>query len=581
MKHARRVVQRVMKSALPLIVSVFPLTVPHRQPIQPRYDYGAMLEPQGRIVSGAGQDWIAFSNYWNVMHVNNKPAVYMTYVSLREVRDDWMEDLKRQLLAYPDRYVVPQIGLSMTADGTPSAHYEQDVASGMYDNEIRMFLNGLQALAFPAYVRIGFEFNGTKWNGYHSNSYRAAFIRITDSIRARGLEVATVWNFSMDGDMNFEDYYPGDRYVDWWGINIFFAGDFSRPAASRFLDSARAHRKPVMIGESTPRYVGVLKGNRSWGQWFVPFFTFIHSNPEVKMFCYINWDWSQHPRWKKWGDARLEQNAVVGSLFAEEMDSTQYLHASPESVFRKTFGAADSLPPPAPLNLSVISTEFPTTISWRPLADPSGLSHYIIYKNGSPTDYTLTVPYHDYDVAAGESITYAVSAMDRAGNESPQSKTLVVITAPQLDKPINGEFDEGMEAWWEDTQNNGSFSTLEIDTTYAVSGKNSARVTITRLGRNNLDILLYQVLKVAKGRKYHLAFKGKSSIAKDVELSLVGPAEGSTVYYTRRFGLTPLVQSFADSVTVESTDHVYLEFQLGDPPTGVVWIDAVSLLESQ
>jgi hypothetical protein len=298
------------------------------------------------------------------------------------------------------------------------------------------------------------------------------------------------------------------------------------------------------------------------------------------MFCYINWDWSQYPWWQKWGDARLEQNAVVGSLFAGEMDSSQYLHASPESAFRKTLWSTDILPPAAPTNLSVLGNGFPTTLSWKPVGDPSRLSHYIIYKNGSLADYTLALPHHDYDVAAGESITYAVSAMDRAGNESPQSKTLAVTTAPQLDKPVNGEFDEGMEAWWEDTQNNGSFSTFEIDTTHAVSGRNSARVTITKLGITSSDILLYQVLKVAKGRKYHLTFKGKSSTPKTIGLSLVGAAEGSTVYYARRFGLTPLVQSFADSVTVESTDHVYLEFQLGDPPTGVVWIDAVSLLES-
>jgi hypothetical protein len=98
------------------------------------------------------------------------------------------------------------------------------------------------------------------------------------------------------------------------------------------------------------------------------------------------------------------------------------------------------------------------------------------------------------------------------GNESHLSRPVTVTIAPQLDKIVDGEFDQGIDARWEDTQNYGSFSTLEIDTTYAVSGRNSARVTITKLGRTNSDILLYRVLKVAKGRKYHLTFKAKSSI---------------------------------------------------------------------
>jgi hypothetical protein len=562
---------------LVFIVSITQFTRPQKQPIKPRHDYGAQLEPRGRILNGAGQDWPAFVNYWNLMQPNDKPAVYMTYIGLRDARSDWTEELKRQLLSLRDRFVIPQIGLSMTIDGEPSAHYEQNVATGLYDNEIGMFLDGLQALAVPAYVRIGYEFNGTRWNGYRSDSYRKAFVRITDSIRARNLEVATVWNFSMDGDVNFEDYYPGDVYVDWWGINVSTARDFSRAIGSRFLDSAHVHQKPVMIGESTPRRVGVLNGIQSWDHWFAPFFAFVHTNPGVKMFCYINWDWSQYPPWQNWGDARLEQNAVVGSLFVAEMDSSQYLHASPERAFRKTLGSSDTLAPPTPSNLSVITNEFPTTLSWKPVADPSGLSHYVVYKNGSLADYTLTLAFHDFDIAAGESIAYAISAMDRAGNESPLSKTLSVIIAPQLNKPINGEFDEGVNAWWEDTQNNGSFSTFEIDTTYAVSGRNSARVTITKVGRTSSDIMLYQVLKVMKGRKYRLTFEGKSSIPKGVDLALMGRA----AYYARRFNLTPVVQCFTDSVTIHTTDHIYLEFNLGQPPTGVVWIDAVSLLESR
>jgi hypothetical protein len=33
------------------------------------------------------------------------------------------------------------------------------------------------------------------------------------------------------------------------------------------LAAADTHKKPVMIGEATPRYVGVTDGEASWNQW--------------------------------------------------------------------------------------------------------------------------------------------------------------------------------------------------------------------------------------------------------------------------------------------------------------------------
>ena len=391
-----------------ILVAVTQLAV---QPIQSRLNTGAILEPVGEIINGAGQDPAAFVNYWNVMPAQGKPAIFMTYIGLRDVTSDWADALKGDLMRNADKFVIPQIGLSMTVDGTPSAHYEQDVAAGLYDNQIAMFIDGLQSLAIPAYIRIGYEFNGVSWNGYQPATYKTAFMRITNMIRARGIEVAAVWCFAMDGVMNFQDYYTGDASVDWWAIDIFSANHFTDPNAQRFLDSARAHHKPVMIGETTPRSVGVLNGQQSWNQWFTPFFTFIHAHPEVKAFGYIDWNWSQYPQWQDWGDARIEQNAIVAGNFAGEMDSLQYLHASTERIFRKTFGSPDTIAPPIPGSISVVELGFPLRLNWNTVTDPSGLAHYIIYRNGVKSDYAFAPPYTDKNIAVRDTITFAVSAM--------------------------------------------------------------------------------------------------------------------------------------------------------------------------
>jgi|WetSurMetagenome_2_1015567.scaffolds.fasta_scaffold14800_4 hypothetical protein len=550
------------------------------QPIQSRYNYGALLEPIGKIINGAGQDPIAFNNYWNVMHTQNKPAIFMTYVGLKNIQSNWTDVLKTELLSYDDKFIIPQIGLSMTEDGNPSAHFEQDVAAGLYDEEINAFIDGLRSLAIPAYVRIGYEFNGLSWNGYQPASYKSAFTRITNMIRASGLEVATVWCFAMDGVMNYMDYYPGDAVVDWWAIDLFSVNHFTDPNSSRFLDSAGVHQKPVMIGETTPRYVGVLNGQQSWNDWFVPLFNFIHTKPAIKAFCYINWDWSQYPQWQNWGDARLEENTIVGGNFASEMDSTKYLHSSSESIFRKILGSADITAPQTPQNISLLNLDYPVVLSWDPASDPSGLSHYIIYKNGVLSDYTLNIPYSDYNISAGDSIEYRISVMDRAGNESLISPPINIVLPNKIEKARNGEFDFGNTNWALDIFDQQANATFEIDSTFILTGKYSAKVNVTQSSGTNWHIQLAQSLNIFSNHKYKFQFKATSSGSKILGYMLQKATSPYTIYLSGDVTLTNSMQLIADSVEINSDDEVKFRFLLGSLELESVWIDEVSISET-
>lgn len=549
------------------------------QKITPRLNQGAILEPRDKIINGAGQDLASYLNYWNVMHAQAKPLLYMTYVGLKDVTSNWTDGLKADLMSHPGKFQVPQIGLYMTVDGTPSAHYEQDVAAGLYDKQIEMFIDGLQSLAIPAYVRIGYEFNGVAWNGYVPATYKSAYIRITNMMRERGVEVATVWDLAMDGVMNYMDYYPGDAYVDWWAINLFSASHFTDTNAKNFMDNAGTHKKPVMIGETTPRNVGVLNGLQSWNQWFVPFFTFIHTYPELKAFSYIDWNWAQYSQWSTWGDARLEQNPVVGGNFANELDSLQYLHASSERDFRKTFGSSDNTAPATPGNITVAQSGFPLQLNWNVVTDPSGLSHYIIYKNGVLSDYTLTLPYSDKNVAAGEVNTYAVTAMDRAGNESQKTSELKVTVPSSLSKSLNGEFDSETLNWQLSSFATGAAGTMKIDANSVISGRNSCTIEISKITGTNWHIQLWQWLTINQGRKYKITYKAKASANKVIAFSIQKAASPYTSYIYQEHTLTTTVQTFTDEVTINTNDQAKLEFYLGSS-TGSVWIDAVSVVES-
>ncbi|MEO8231692.1 MAG: T9SS type A sorting domain-containing protein [Ignavibacteriota bacterium] len=549
------------------------------QQIQPRFNFGALLEPNDKIINGAGQDPVAYNNYWNVMHQVNKPAVFMTYIGLKNIQNNWTQSLKSSLLSYGDKFIIPQIGLSMTEDGNPSAHYEQDVAAGLYDEQINNFIEGLRTLAIPAFVRIGYEFNGTSWNGYQSATYKAAFNRIANMIRASGLEIATVWCFAMDGVMNYMDYYPGNSTVDWWAIDIFSVNHFSDPNASIFLDSAYTHQKPVMIGETTPRNVGVLNGQQSWNDWFVPFFNFVHTKPVVKAFCYINWDWSQYPQWQNWGDARLEANSVVGENFSNEMDSLKYLHSLSESEFRNTLGYSDSTAPPTPQNISLISSQYPVELSWDSVTDPSGISHYKIFKNSILVDYALELPYKDYNVSAGEQIEYNISVIDRAGNESLLSAPLIVNVPGTLEKALNGNFDEGKSFWELNTFNASATGTFDIDSSNVLIGKNSAKINVTGSSGTNWHIQFAQSFKIYPNHKYKFKFTAKSSGTKYLEYILQQSVSPYTIYLSKSITLSSSPQTILDSVEISTNDDVKFSFLLGSSQLVTVWIDDVNITE--
>lgn len=287
--------------------------------------YGAVLELPDKIWSGAGQSEEAFEAYINAVGENNGPTIYMLYCGLDTDPTEWLQKHKAIMDGY-GRQFIPQIGLSMTHDS--DKHYEKKVADGVYDENINRFISVLQEWNLPVFVRIGYEFNG-HWNGYEPREYIRAFQRIRNKLKDSGLNnIATVWCYGYDDkkESNFMNYYPGDEYVDWWGIDLFQVEEFNNSEVKSFLAQSVLHKKPLIIGESTPRHVGVLHGGESWDKWFKTYFDLIKRQTNLKAFCYINWDWSAYPQWSDWGDCRIEMNDIVRERFIHEMENPIYQH---------------------------------------------------------------------------------------------------------------------------------------------------------------------------------------------------------------------------------------------------------------
>jgi hypothetical protein len=312
-------------------------------PFIERYSFHRRFEPVGNaVLHGAGQDPgvgnrydpSPFHNYWQAMAVEQRPMFYMSYVPLKANMPAYFRRLRQALAMYKPYQVMPQIGLYMNGEGehgTGEAPYDSAVAQGQFDTQIQAFCNELRSLADPAFVRIGFEFNGP-WNGYRPDMYIQTWQRIVAAFQTNHVDnVATVWCYcplpstreepnAGRVDRDYRAFYPGDEWVDWWSIDLFSSEMFSLDNTQWFLEKAATHGFPVMIGESTPRWIGgIEQEDEAWTKWFHPFFTFIRAQPTIKAFCYINWAWDNYPEFQGWGDARIEVNPRLLDRYTMEL----------------------------------------------------------------------------------------------------------------------------------------------------------------------------------------------------------------------------------------------------------------------
>lgn len=305
----------------------------------PRVEFGARLEPGNRIIHGAGQDVQGFTGYRQSFPAAHQPLIYMTYIGLihpvSEVAD-WGKRVRAELAGIAPYRALPQIGLNLTGGKDDGSGMEARVAEGKYDEQLAAFADAVKSFDRPVFIRIGYEFEGS-WNNYQPATFVAAWIHITKFLRARGVPFASVWcaagaSSGWPALDHLLKFYPGDEWVDWWGVDLFSEDEFAKPQLGAFLDAAGARRKPVMIGEMTPRYVGVLDGSGSWDRWFGPLLDLIRRRPEIKATAYINWEWREWSdklgfTWHDWGDARIERNTEVRDRWVKALADPIYLHA--------------------------------------------------------------------------------------------------------------------------------------------------------------------------------------------------------------------------------------------------------------
>lgn len=240
------------------------------------------------------------------------------------------------------RGAVPLVTWEPWAEGGGGAFPLRDIAAGAYDAYIGEAAAAAAAWGRPLFVRFAHEMNGTwyPWgrgrDGSTPAAYRAAWRRVVRAFRDAGADnVIWVWspNQNFSGRFPFRQYYPGDGWVDWVGLDGFNWArsprwqTFTEIFGSSYNSLIELTEKPVMIAETGSWEKGGSKA--AWVRAAL--------ERELPRFDHVRallW-WSvKDPR----GDLRVDSSPAALRALREALDAPRYevsraeLLATPERL---------------------------------------------------------------------------------------------------------------------------------------------------------------------------------------------------------------------------------------------------------
>lgn len=233
--------------------------------------YGAKYEPVSGLYFGSCYDLdprIEKAYSWNDVKnsfpkKNSAYLLYLVWESDIAAYDSYYQGAKADNIAVQLSWNIPDASIDSVLKNISS-----------YDSYINTTAEYLGELNIPVFLRFACEMN-IKDNCKDSAAYIEAFRHVARIMKTKAPNVAMVWSpndISAKG-RTYDQYYPGDEYVDWVGIStytelyfqgrkdwgaqqdsidsVFMTGSYTNPLAriKSIMDTYGA-RKPVMICET-------------------------------------------------------------------------------------------------------------------------------------------------------------------------------------------------------------------------------------------------------------------------------------------------------------------------------------------
>ncbi len=272
--------------------------------------YGAKNEPNGGVYYGRTTQGGTLSDgsfgLANYSHMTGESAVSFYYSLTDSYNLEYWSYLYGPALRDGTRAFL--LYLNFEEEGAECPR----VISGSYDAKLIETFGYLNTLSCPVFVRIGGEVN--VWgNQAKPADFIAAYQHVVNIARSQAPRAAMVFspNFSSANKVDMDIYYPGDQYVDWVGVSLYYdrwhrSGDTQRDEfygvgaygdallnIQQVVNLSRLHHKPVIVteGGSCNMYKGT--DNSAWAadrmQRAYAFLPMVY--PEVK--CIISSDYGE------------------------------------------------------------------------------------------------------------------------------------------------------------------------------------------------------------------------------------------------------------------------------------------------
>lgn len=213
------------------------------------------------------------------------------------------------------------------------------VLRGDFDADFRAWADGAHSFGSPLLVEFGTEVNGSwfpwngKWNGKQQGAarFRDAYRHIVDVMRGQGATNIT-WVFHVNGDDSptaswnrFENYYPGDAYVDWIAVSAYGAQTPAEKWCGSFRSSldaayprltAMAPSKPLIVAELGVTSRNPLCDQGAWARAALTDLTGLRW-PRVAGFSWWNEQWQNDDNPAHDTDMRIQDNPALAQAFRE------------------------------------------------------------------------------------------------------------------------------------------------------------------------------------------------------------------------------------------------------------------------
>ncbi len=299
------------------------------------YEYEKLEQEEGTLLGAyvLQDDYIEQSMETFNEVTEKQHASFFKYVGYgKEFPKEWVEEVK-------------------ASGGIPHIAFEpNDGLEAVNDDEyLREWAEAANASGTPIFIRWASEMNGT-WTQYSGKSdlYKEKWQLVYNVFKEEAPNCAFVWTVFTFPESTIEEFYPGDDYVDWVGVNIYSVvyhnNDINQEAFHEdplelldYVYNTYSYKKPIQISEFGATHYSATD-EQTYSEWAAEKIRRLYSNletyyPRVKSVFYFDVNnLNTYNADRRVNDYSITDDEIVLSTYKEVVSDAWFLSSYEENT---------------------------------------------------------------------------------------------------------------------------------------------------------------------------------------------------------------------------------------------------------